>query len=213
MASHFLDTHLQTTCPTVMVPLHGEFAPLEKTGHRFLTASNGLWVEIRRPWLHLIWPVALQKNYPMPYGRLETQVELAFEKIPADLVAQFYRDAMAVHPTEFGAWLVWDERAKVLKYQPMQSIKAKVGYLEAHRPDLEEYESLAVNLHSHGPLPARFSPTDDRDDRNEVKIAGVIGSLHKDQPTAAFRICTGGDFIDIDVVKILPVLGGSVLCI
>ena len=156
MASHFLDTHLQTTCPTVMVPLHGEFAPLEKTGHRFLTASNGLWVEIRRPWLHLIWPVALQKNYPMPYGRLETQVELAFEKIPADLVAQFYRDAMAVHPTEFGAWLVWDERAKVLKYQPMQSIKAKVGILRPTALILKSTKAWLSTCTATGPYRLAF---------------------------------------------------------
>lgn len=207
MLPHALDIPLQRACPTVMVPLRGEFIPLGKSGHRFLSASDGLWVEVRRPWLHLIWPVALQENYPMPYGKLERKIDLAFRKIPVDLVARFYRDAIAASPRECGAWLVWDDRSRVLKYRPMQAISAGVGHLEAQRPDLEEHESLAVNLHSHGPIPAHFSPTDNRDDRNEVKIAGVIGSLDEDRPTVAFRICTGGEFIDLDVEKLLPSLG------
>lgn len=203
-----LDIALQSACPTIMVPLHGEFSPLEQSGHRFLSACDGLWIEIHRPWLHLMWPVAIQEGYAMPYGKLERTVDLAFGKIPTDLVARFYEDAMAACPNECGAWLVWDDRRKELRYRPMNSIEAGPGHLKAQRPDLEEYESFAINLHSHGLIPAFFSHEDNNDDRHEVKIAGVIGSLHKDKPTAAFRLCTGGQFIDIDVEqKLLHTLG------
>ncbi|TSK07781.1 MAG: PRTRC system protein A [Geobacter sp.] len=207
MTTHPLDIALQTACPTVMVPQYGELAPLDRSGHRFLSACDGLWVEIRRPWLHMIWPVATQTAFPNPYGTVEKKVELAFGKIPTDLIARFAADAREAFPNECGAWLIWDDQKKQLRYHAMPSLVANGSYLEAQRPDLEEHESLAVNLHSHGRHFAGFSSTDNRDDRNEVKIAGVIGSLHTDSPTAAFRICTGGEFINLDVEKLLPALG------
>jgi len=206
MSVHPLDIALQTACPTVMVPMYGELAPFEKTGHRLLSARDGLWLEVRRPWMHLIWPIA-QTDFPMPYGQVEKKVELAFGKIPMELITRFATDAKAALPNEFGAWLIWDDQAKELRYRAMRSIAAGPAHLEAQRPDLEEHESFAVNLHSHARIQAHFSTEDNNDDRNEVKISGVIGSLHTDQPTAVFRICTGGKFINLDVQNLLPSLG------
>jgi len=145
-------------------------------------------------------------SFPTPYGALEKKIETSFGKIPVDLIGQFLVDARESFPNEFGAWLIWDDRSKQLRYQAMHSIEAGPAYLAAIRPDLEDHESLAVNLHSHARLKAFFSSEDNRDDRHEVKISGVIGSLDKDQPTAAFRICTGGVFIDLDVQNLLPTL-------
>lgn len=204
---HLLDDALQTACPTVMVPKYGNLAPLDKPGQRFLSGCDGLWIEIHRPWLHMTWPVATQTTFPAPYGAVEKKVELAFGKIPPELIARFTADARAAFPNECGAWLIWNDLTKELRYHAMLSLVANPSYLEAQRPDLEKHESLAVNLHSHGRHAAGFSSTDDRDDRNEVKIAGVIGSLHTDSPTAAFRICTGGEFIPLNVEKLLPALG------
>jgi len=208
MTRHPLDIALQGACPTVMVPLYGELAPLDAPGHRFLSASDGLWIEINRPWMTLIWPVATQTDFPAPYGKLEKKIDLAFGKVPTDLINQFISDAEIAFPNEFGAWLVWDDQAKQLRYHAMQTIAAGPGHLEAKRPDLAEHESLAVNLHSHGIYPAYFSSEDNFDDRDEVKIAGVFGSFGG-KPltsayrnyTSAFRICTGGKFISLGEQK------------
>lgn len=207
MSLNPLDSVLQTACPTVMVPLHGELAPLENSGLRFLSARDGLWVEIRRPWLRLVWPIATQADFPTPYGALEKRIELGFGKIPIEMMSQFVTDATAAFPNEFGAWLIYDDQTQQLRYCAMRSISAGPAHLTAQRPDLAEHESLAVNLHSHASIPAHFSADDDADDRGEVKIAGVIGSLHKEQISAVFRICTGGRFINLDVKNLLPSLG------
>lgn len=206
MKAHPLDIAHQAVSPTVMVPLYGELTPLNKNGHRFLAACNGLWVEVRRPWLHLVWPLATQQEFPMPYGKVEKKTELTFGKIPVDLIAQFVADAEAAFPNEFGAWLVWDDYAKQLNYRAMRSIDAGPGHLVAERPEIAEHESLAVNLHSHGRYPAFFSPDDDIDDRHEVKVAGVFGSFGGEKMTTAFRICTGGGFINLGDQELGPMV-------
>jgi len=99
MSVHPLDIALQTACPTVMVPMYGELAPLEKTGHRLLSARDGLWLEVHRPWMHLIWPIA-QTDFPTPYGQVEKKVELAFGKIPMELITRFASDAKTALPNE-----------------------------------------------------------------------------------------------------------------
>lgn len=191
MNAHHLDTVLQEACPTVMVPMYGQLAPMAKSGQRFLSASDGLWVEVSRPWLHIVWPVATQNDFPTPYGKLEKKIDLAFGKIPVDLINLFIADAEAAFPNEFGAWLIWDDNAKQLRYQSMRTIAATPVHLEAERPDIAEHESLAINLHSHGRGHAFFSSDDDADDRGEVKISGVFGSLHRTERSAVFRVCRG----------------------
>jgi len=204
MARHPLDIALQGACPTVMVPLYGDSAPLTSPGHRFLSASVGLWIEINRPWMKLVWPIATQTDFPTPYCELEKKIDLAFGKVSTDLINQFISDAEIAFPNEFDAWLVWNDQAKQLRYHAMQTIAAGPGRLKAKSPDLAEHESLAVNLHSHGIYPAYFSSEDHFDDRDEVKIAGVFGSF-VGKPltsayrnyTTAFRICAGGESISL----------------
>jgi hypothetical protein len=58
-------------------------------------------------------------------------------------------------------------------------------------PSLQEDESIAIDLHTHGRSPAFWSTTDNRDDRG-VKVAGVFGHLHQVRPSAAFRLALNG---------------------
>lgn len=199
---HELDTILQTACPTLMVPKFGELEPLTESGHRYLSASDGLWINVKRPWLSLVWPVAQQNEFAMPYGSLEKKIQLSFDKISKEYTDLFLADATAALPNEFGAWLVWDEIEQTLKYRPLKSIEAGPDHLKVERIDLADHESLAVDLHSHAYDNAYFSTIDDEDDRGEVKISGVFGNLDLDRPTMIFRLCTGGRYIDIGTGQI-----------
>jgi PRTRC genetic system protein A len=194
-----LDAVLQTACPTLMVPKFGEFEPMIKSGHRFHAAADGLWLEVKRPWLHLLWPIAQQNLCAMPYGTLEKKIQFAFGRIPSELMQIFVADSTAALPNEFGAWLIWDDIEKILKYRPLKAIETGPGHLKVERPDLDEHESLAVDLHSHGHYDAGFSPTDNRDDHGEVKLSGVVGKLGTAEPTIVFRLCAAGKYINIEV--------------
>lgn len=189
------DALLQAHTPTIMVPRYGELAPLEKNGHRYLVAAHGLWLEVRRPWLHARVPIAFSPVL-MPYGQPEQQIVYAFgEEALVQLQMHFLRSARIAMPNECAAWGVYDERTGTLGYWPLMSDAASPGSVTFHRPRLAEHEHLAVDLHSHGAGAAFFSEADDEDDAGEVKISVVVGTLDS-EPTFATRLCLLGEFIE-----------------
>lgn len=187
-----LDQVLQRHTPVVMVPLHGEFVPMTEVGHRFLAAKDGLWLEVRRSWLHLLWPMARQDTVPMPFGGLERKVEVAFGRMPMDVLEAFMADAVAAYPNEVGGVVVWDERTGEVSYRTRETVEAGVGHLRAMWPRLEEGESVVMDLHSHGELPPYFSATDRSDTGTEVVIAGVLGRVGSERPAWVFSLFACG---------------------
>lgn len=198
-----LDQTLQNACPTIMVPKYEPLDPLSTPGHRYLAASDGLWVEIYRPWLHCIWPIARQTEMAMPYGELKKKVTLAFGSIPKELYNRFISDAVDAFPDEHAAWLVWNNLTKNLEYKPLKLLWVTSSKLKIIRPDLADHELLAVDLHSHGEHPASFSAVDDADDCDEVKLSYVVGDLHLDPHSEVCRLCIGGACIPINWSKLL----------
>ncbi|KVM05510.1 PRTRC system protein A [Burkholderia ubonensis] len=198
-----LDEALFDSAPVAAVPRHAEFAPLLDVGHRFLLAAEGLFVEIRRPWLHLIQSIAqIEGAGPRPpYGSLDAKIEFAFGRISAaeQHLRRFASDAAKVAPNEHAAWIVWNDTSKELVYREVEVTSSTPTKITINRPALADDESLAFDLHSHGAGLASFSPTDDADDAGEVKIAGVIGGVGTATPSVAFRLCALGKMITLRV--------------
>ncbi|WP_244136229.1 PRTRC system protein A [Burkholderia vietnamiensis] len=198
-----LDNALFDSAPVAAVPRHAEFAPLLDVGHRFLLAAEGLFVEIRRPWLHLIQQVApIEGACPRPpYGSIDAKIEFAFGRISAaePHLRRFATDAAGAAPNEHAAWIVWNETSKELVYREVEVTSSTPTAITINRPALADDESLAFDLHSHGAGPAGFSATDDADDAGEVKIAGVIGGVGTANPSVAFRLCALGKMITLRV--------------
>jgi len=189
-----LDAILQQVAPTVMVPRYDKLDPLASNGHRYLAAADGLWLEVRRPWLHMVGKIA-DSEIPLPYGIVEPFNAYAFDARDLDpLIVRFELEARAALPNEHAAWALWDEAARRLVYAPVQTLHASAGGIAATRPRIAGNEHLAIDMHSHGILPAGFSATDDADDAGEVKISIVVGSLDRLRPTLATRLCAMGLF-------------------
>lgn len=202
-----LDTFMQKAVPTVIVPRHEPLKFLETIGHRILMASNGVYLEVRRNWLHLIHQIA-PIGITLPYGDVQETMGLPFN-FPLDLVRQFYKDALDRFPNECGGWIIHNTETGKFRYELLTSLKASEDYLEVVRPTLVDGENLVIDLHSHGYHIAEFSPLDDADDAHETVISGVIGSLGENQePTASFRLCACGVQIPfrVNVAKILSPL-------
>lgn len=199
-----LDMALWESAPTVAVPKFAQFQALQEVGHRFLATAEGLFIEVRRDWLHFIQPIApLQENAPRPpYGTVAKKVELAFERLgnTFPFIRQFANAARQALPNEHAAWIVWDAKAKALAYRDVEIKQTDPGAIRFERPQLAEHESLAIDIHSHGAAPAFFSDTDNKDDAGEVKIACVIGDLGDGKtPSVQFRICVLGMVIPVNV--------------
>lgn len=199
-----LDAKLWDSAPTVAVPKFAAFKELEEVGHRFLATAEGLFVEVRRPWLHVIQPVAPLNGQTVrpPYGTVQPKVKLAFERLGTAFphVRTFIEAARAIAPNEHAAWVIWNSHTGDLEYRDLNITNATPGAITYDRPALEAHESLVLDLHSHGGTAAFFSTTDDQDDAGEVKIACVVGDLAEGKtPSILFRLCVLGMMLPLNV--------------
>jgi PRTRC genetic system protein A len=197
-----MDKALLAAAPVAAVPRHAPFHPLQESGHRFLLAEDGLYLEVRRPWLHYIHQLAKQTTVAIPYGAIKGKCELDFGSIGSALeqMKEFAAQAKADAPLEAAATLLWDHRKKAWRIEYPEIIgEASASRIQYHQVEPGMDESIAIDLHSHGHLDAFFSTTDDEDDRGAVKISAVFGNLDTDAPTVAFRLCVLGLYIPINV--------------
>lgn len=197
-----MDIALLAAAPVAAVPRYAPFHPLQESGHRFLLAADGLYLEVRRPWLHYIHQLAKHTAVAIPFGEITKKCELDFGSIGSALpqMKEFAAKAKADAPLEAAASLLWNHAEKSWRIEYPKIIgEATPGSIQYEQVVLGEDESLAIDLHSHGHLGAFFSETDNADDRGSVKIAGVLGDLDKAQPTVAFRMCVLGLYIEIPV--------------
>lgn len=189
-----LDAMLQRVCPTIMAPRFEPFAPLATDGHRFVNSDAGLYLEVRRPWLSLLLPIA-DSAIPLPYGPVSPRVEFDFG-LGLDLaqhVARFIVEARSHQPDEHAAWLSYDRDAKALCYELVEAIERNGGHIRYARPTrLPGSRTLAVDLHSHGRHTAFFSAEDDRDGLDDVKLEIVVGKLDVATPSFACRLSALG---------------------
>lgn len=214
------DALLYDHTPVECVPRHGAFRALTVQGHRYLVAADGLWLEARYPWLHLIWPLAnidepgdcrpamrsplgWTVNHTTPFGVLARKVEIAFGKVPIRHIRSFAARGMISCPKERGAWMSWEHglegtEPRLVWSEPADS-EGTPGSLTYPRPEHTATLSPCIDLHTHGTAPAFFSATDDADDAHDVKIAIVLGNLDQPIPTIAARLCCLGVFIPVNV--------------
>lgn len=197
-----MDKALLAAAPVAAVPRHTPFHPLQESGHRFLLAEDGLYLEVRRPWIHFIHQLAKQTTVAIPYGPIKGKCELDFGTIGSALaqMQEFAAKARADAPIEAAASLLWNHRKRSWRIEYPDIIgEASASGIQYRQVEPGPDESIAIDLHSHGYLHAFFSDTDDADDRGTVKVSAVFGSLDQERPTVAFRMCVLGLYIPITV--------------
>lgn len=200
---NILDMTLQRSFPTVMVPRNEPVEPMQSAGERLLVAENGVFIEIRRPWISLVRQVAkFSVRTAVPYGRVNVSTDRVCESVPADLVAAFADMARKAFPNETGAWIVWSPSSRAFRLAPMGIVHHDRGSLKYSPPALAGDEVLVVDCHSHGKHPAFFSSTDNDDDRHDVKMALVIGNCDRQVPSLAVRLCAKGIFEEMEQVPV-----------
>lgn len=187
-----LDIALQTAVPTLMVPKYGDLPPLDRNGHRFLAAKDGLWMEVKRNWLHLRLPLVRQLKVAMPYGSVDPLMEFAFERLPSQLVEAFALEAKQQCPIETAGWIVRNLETGEFRLMMLESLDQSRAHVHFVRPQLDDAEEMVIDLHSHGAFDAFFSGQDDIDDAGEVKISVVVGNCDREIPSVAVRLCALG---------------------
>src|SRR5207249_11886574 len=110
----------------------------------------------------------------------------------ADLHA-FIEAGREALPNELAGGLIYSARTNRLQLAVYSAEEAGPGMVRYRMPELDDDETLAVDLHTHGRLPAFWSSTDDADDQG-IKVCGVFGDIHRATPSAAFRLAFNGHF-------------------
>jgi PRTRC genetic system protein A len=197
------DMMLRAAAPVMCVPKLTQFFPLANAGHRFLVARDGLWIEVRRPWLHLIYPLARQKAIAMPYGDLTVTVEMVFDKQDQyGFIRDMARRGRECLPNERGNWVSYEHglaTAPRLVWAQLVDTVGTPATLDYQRPEHGPSDCPCIDIHTHGLAAAGFSATDDTDDAGDVKISIVLGNLDQPVPTIAARLCCLGLFIPVPV--------------
>ena len=191
------DRALQASCPCLPVPRFGPLEPLQR-GQRTLVAHDGLYAELRLPWLHLITRLAeLPPQPPLPYGAVQETLSLSFGRIPRALLHEFIAVGRAALPNEIAGGLIHDARHNTLRLVMFEAEASSPGSVRYRMPVLAQHESLVLDLHTHGCGRAFWSVDDDADDQG-IKLCGVFGELHREEPSARFRLAFNGRFTELD---------------
>lgn len=188
------DAAIQASCPVRAVPRFGDL-PSHGSGQRMLLARNGLFVQMKTPWLDCTMRVA-EVDMRLPFGTLDETIAFAFGVIPVGLLERFIREARVALPDETAGALIFNVRTGGLRLAMHESVAAGPGRVIYRIAELPDDELLAVDLHSHGRVPAFWSADDDRDDQG-VRVCGVFGNLDQARPTARFRLVLNGMFKDL----------------
>jgi len=196
---HSNDIFIQQKVPTIAYPKFGPHVPIEQPGHRFLVGANGLWLELRRPWLYVVRRVA-ESSYPqIPYGNVREELDLP--PLPASVINQFALEAKEVLPNESAASIFLSQITGEWRLEMLQGVFVNHENFDYRSPPPRDDETLVIDIHSHGFHPAFFSDKDDHDDKDTTKIAAVIGfTKHSDGEIhckAKFRLCLNGIFISM----------------
>jgi len=94
--------------------------------------------------------------------------------------------------------ILWDrENEEFVTYIPQQIVtRGTVVSDLSDMPDADRYLHY-MDIHSHNTMPARFSATDDADEK-ATRVYAVIGRLDSFMPDISVRISNGGKYLPID---------------
>ena len=196
---HPLDATLQSACPCVMFPRYGDFQylPEQSDTHRFLICSDGLYVECRRPWVHLLLKVS-DVGIPLPYGTPTPFLNLRLPTRPLiQSLLHFIQRAREISPLEHAAWLTYDPTTATMDYREPLVLSRSRDRIQYHRPAVTQLQLPVIDCHSHGLHPAGFSLEDDQDDVDDAKLSFVVGNLDQPIPSVALRFVGFGFAHDI----------------
>jgi PRTRC genetic system protein A len=187
------DLAIQNSCPAIAAPRFGALPDIQN-GQRVIVAANGLFVQIKLDWLDCVHRLGdIAPTPPLPYGVVQERISFRFGVIPVALLEQFIAAGRAGLPNEVAGGLIYSRTRGSLRLQIYDAVEHSPDRIEYRMPELDDDESIAIDLHTHGRCRAFWSAIDDRDDQG-IKVSGVFGSLHRPKPDAAFRLVINGSF-------------------
>ena len=152
------------------------------------------------------------KNNVVDFQAVRAGFTPALPLIPQSLLQQiisFFRCYMdKSHEFEALAHILWDkEQEEYTVHIPIQTVsKARVDADLSKEGYSEDRYIHYADIHSHNSMEAKFSPTDDADER-ATRLYVVVGRLDKFFPDVTVRMSCGGTYLELDPGTIFEGIG------
>ena len=152
------------------------------------------------------------KDNVVEFQRIRAGFTPALPLIPLSLLQQiisFFRCYMNEHEEfEAMAHILWDrEREEFTVHIPEQEVsKAHIDANLRYGTLPEDRYLHYADIHSHNSMTAKFSPTDDQDER-ATRLYIVLGRLDRFFPEISVRMSCGGVFQPLDPAAVLEGVG------
>lgn len=191
MNYHPTDIFMQDRFPILAAPKLGQFEEIDREGHRYLVAADGLWIEVRTAWLYFRQKIGAS-GVAVPYGTLSPEIRFLCPPIPKTLLEAFAQASREASPNEIAGQIIWNRETGEFRLQLLDFTSNGPGHINYLTPEYGAGEVMVVDLHSHGRFDAFFSNTDDIDDAGQIKIAGVVGRCGENGERMLMRLCVLG---------------------
>ena len=187
---------------------HKRYSPLGN----YVAGPAGNFLELGTPVFQARF--ALGDRAPLQGSRLVSEnvqpcFEMRLERPPIEILTAIFalfRAVMRISATVFESgpcsralaqqealvWLVYGHKAGWSLRVPPQIAAAD----HVHSIPITAEDRVGIVFHSHGRLPAYFSPIDDRDEVDGF-VYGVVGELHQHRPSVLLRAGYAGHFLPL----------------
>lgn len=189
-----------------MNELRGHFRSIKELAQNIrpiniLMGRDGLY-EIRKTELGTF---SVKTNYVYDLDEVDEGFCPSLPKIPFKVLAQvlafFKKHAAKDEPSEVMAEIYWDrEKKEYFAWVPEQIVTSTEINSKVDR-EMSDRHLLVVECHSHNNMPAKFSQTDDENQR-ATGLYLVVGRLDKYFPDLKLRMSCGGKYLEIPVETI-----------
>ncbi|MDX2242391.1 MAG: hypothetical protein NW224_17030 [Leptolyngbyaceae cyanobacterium bins.302] len=175
------------------------------TGFEYIVGSNGIYVRAIRPSIQVTIPVSTHQQPLKGLADIRPNIEIA-PKIPESLLLEMWSLACQACSTQSLEILFhltleqehWRLTVPNQQQSPNQCQPTNTSYgSTAHR--------ATVEIHSHGQLPAFFSPTDDQDEATGFRVYGVLGKVRSSQPEMVLRVCIFGHCCHLPIHQVFDI--------
>lgn len=147
---------------------------------------------------HLPWPGDSPADLPPDPRPAQAEAVLTTPRIPASILVAISQIFRSVAPFERLLNVYWHPATGwwELENPPQTPTLASIS-LTTDRDPYHPDRPRVLQIHSHGVMPAVFSPTDDADEL-ACGFYAVMGSLDRAHPTLAVRAGMAGQFFPVD---------------
>jgi len=172
------------------------------TGIEYWIANNGVFARAQRSGLTVLMPVSMHEQ-PIK-GLVELQPFMQLNPlVPEGLLWRLWAIAYHDCPKEVLFHLILEnEQWQLITPDQLQSQTSCRPYDTS--AESSTHQAL-IEIHSHGHLPAYFSPTDDTDECSGFRIYGVLGKVREVQFEILLRVGLFGHGWTIPVQQVIDV--------